>query len=114
MTSAKTNLLILTVCNGKQVPIIPPLLSNINLISDFEEKLNCFNNFFTSQCTPLNNNSKIPGNQTYITNATDKLENKDIINIRSLNLNKAQDHDNISIRILFCACGATFNHLKPV
>ena len=57
-----------------------------------------------SQCTPLNNNSKIPENQPYTANTKLSLiefKNKDIINIiRSLNENKAHGHDNISIRML--------------
>ena len=73
----------------EKVPIIPPLLINNEIISDFEAKANHFNNFFASQCTPLNNNSKIPENQTYKTNTKlffIKVKNKDIITIiRSLN-----------------------------
>ena len=76
----------------------------IFIISDFEAKANQLNNFFASQCTPLNNNSKIPENQTYKTNtklSLIKFMNKDIINIiRSLNEDKAHGYDNISIRML--------------
>ena len=65
MTNAKTYWSLLkTFYNGKKVPIIPPLLIDNKIISDFEAKENYFNNFFASQCTPLNNNSKIPENQT--------------------------------------------------
>ena len=60
--------------------------------TDFVAKANHFINFFASQCTPLNNNSKIPQNQTYKTNtklSLLKFKNKDIINIiRSLNEDK--------------------------
>ena len=95
--------LLKTFYNGKKVPIIPPLLIN-DIISDFEAKANQLNNFFASQCTPLNNNSKIPENQTYKTNTKlflIKLMNKDIINIiKSLNEDKVHGHDNISIRML--------------
>ena len=77
---------------------------NGKLISDFEVKANHFNNIFASQCTPLDNSSKIHKSQTYITNtklSSVKFENKDIINIiRSLNVSKAHGHDNISIRML--------------
>ena len=59
--NAKTYWSILkTFSNVKKVPIIPPLLINNNLISDFKLKANYFNDFFASQCTPSNNNSKIP------------------------------------------------------
>ena len=69
------------------------------MISDFE-----VNNFFASQCTLLANSSKIPESQIYITNtklSSIKFENKDIINtIRSLSVDEAHVHDNISIRML--------------
>ena len=62
------------------------------------------NNFFTSQCTPFDNSSKIPESQTYITNtklSSIKFENKNIINIiRSLSVGKTHGHDNIFIRML--------------
>ena len=81
-----------------EVPIIPPLLIYNEIILDFEAKANHFNNLFGSQCTPLNNNSKIPENQTYKTNtklSLIKFMNKDIINIIiSLNEDKAHGYDN--------------------
>ena len=64
--------------------IIPSLLINNKLISDFEVKANYFNDFFASQCTPLNNNSKIPETQSYVINtklSSVKFESKDISNI---------------------------------
>ena len=91
-------------CNVKKLPIIPPLLINNKLISDFEVKPNYFNNFFASQCTPLNRNRKILETQSYITNIklpSVKFESKDISNIiRSLDVNKAVGHHSISIRML--------------
>ena len=79
-----------TFYNAKKVPIIHPLLIDNKIISDFEAKANYFNNFFMSQCTPLNNNSKIPENQIHTTNSKLsllKFDNKDIINpIGPLNL----------------------------
>ena len=87
----------------KKVPIIPPLLINNEIIPDLEAKANHFNNLFASLCTPLNNSSKIPENQTYKTNTKlplIKFMNKDTNIIRSLNEHKANVHDNISIRML--------------
>ena len=105
MTTTKTCWSIFkTFYNSKKVPIIPPLQINDKLISDFEVQANYFNNFFASQCTPLDNSSKIPANQTYIKNtklSSIKFENKDIINIiRSLSVGKAHGHDNTSIIML--------------
>ena len=104
MTNTKTYWSILkTFYNGKKVPVIPPLLIN-KLILDFKVKANHFNHFFASQCIPLNNNSKLPENQTYVTStklSSVKFEDTEIINIiRSLNVSKAHDHDVISIRML--------------
>ena len=96
MTTTKTYWSILKTCNCKKVPIIPPILIN-KLISDSKMKANHYNNFIGSHCTPLDNSSKIPENQTYITNtklSLIKFENKDIINIiRSLSVGKTHGHD---------------------
>ena len=73
-----------TFCNDKKVLIIPPFLINNKLISDFEVKANYFNDFFTSLCTPLNNNRKIPETRSYVRNtklSSIKSEGKDINNI---------------------------------
>ena len=59
MTTTKTYWSILkTFCSGKKLPLILPLLINDKLISDFAVKANHFNNFFASQCTPLDDSSK--------------------------------------------------------
>ena len=104
MTKTKTYWPILkTFYNGKKVPIIPLILINDKLISGFEIKANHFYNCFASQCTPLDNSSKIPKNQTYITNtrlSSIKFENKDINIIRSLSVGKSNGHDNIFISML--------------
>ena len=56
---------------------MPPVLV---LISDFEVKASYFI-FFVSLCSPLNNNSKIPETQSYVTNTkllSVKSKSKDI------------------------------------
>ena len=72
--------------------IIPPVLINNKLTSNFEGKAYYFNDFFASQCTPLNNNSKIPETQYYVTNSkltSVKFESKDISTIiRPSDVNK--------------------------
>ena len=75
LSDRKTNarmywFLLITFCSGKKVPIISPLLINNKLISDFEVKADYFIDFFESQCMPLNNNSKIPETQSYVTNTS--------------------------------------------
>ena len=39
---------------------MPPLLVNGELVTDFKQKANLFNNYFASQCTPIKNGSKLP------------------------------------------------------
>ena len=43
----------------KKIPIIPPILVNGELISDFEQKDNIFSNHFASLSTPIKNGSKL-------------------------------------------------------
>ena len=57
-TSNKTyRSVIKTFINSKKTPFIPPLLVNNNLISNFREKGNVFNDFFVQQYQPKANNS---------------------------------------------------------
>ena len=58
-----------TLYNGKEIPLIPPILINNKLISNFKEKANHFNRFFTSQCTPISNDSTLFLEATPVTNA---------------------------------------------
>ena len=46
-----------TLCNGKKVPNILPLLVNVEPITEFEAKANIFNEYFASQCATINNSS---------------------------------------------------------
>ena len=46
--------------SNKKTPIIPSVLVNGELVSDFERKANLFNNYFASQCTSIENGSKLP------------------------------------------------------
>ena len=93
-----------TFCHSKKIPVIPVLLINNELISDFKMKANHFNSFLAPHCTQLGNKSKIPVSQTYITDSKPsalQFEEKDSIKIiRSLITNKAPGHDDISIRML--------------
>ena len=83
------------------MPIIPPILKESILESDFEIKANYFNSFFASQCIPLVNNSKLLDKITYNTAArrtSIKFDNNDILKIiRSSNINKAHEHDGILV-----------------
>ena len=46
--------------SNKKTPIIPPVLVNGKLVSDFETKANLFNNYFASQCAAIKNGDKLP------------------------------------------------------
>ena len=82
--------------NYTEVPLIPPLLVNNKIVSDFTKKANLFNNFFATQCTPLTNNSVLPSIRSFKTHLRLKstsFEMEDILKIiRNLNVNKAHDH----------------------
>ena len=104
-TSSKTYWSIIKPCyNVRKIPIIPPLLVNGKIITDFNERANLFNKYFSSQCNPLPSDSKLTGNQTYITEtklSSFNIEDEDICKIiKTLDINKTHGHDEISIRIL--------------
>ena len=102
-TNAKTYWSILkTFFNGRKIPIIPPLLIDGKIVSDFKEKANKFNEFSSCQCTPFNNGSKCPEHPYFITNERLSLVVFDDHNtkiIRTLNINKSHGHNDISIRM---------------
>ena len=86
------------------MPVIPPFLVNIKLMTDFKTKANIFNHFFSKQCTPLANSVKQPEDQVYLKNSrissVPSSDNLVINIIRNLNVNKAHSHDDISIRMI--------------
>ena len=49
-----------TFLSNKKIPIAPPILVNGELVSDFKQKVNIFNNHFTFLWTPIKNGSKLP------------------------------------------------------
>ena len=65
-TSAKIYWLILkSFYKGNRVPLIPPLLVNNKIVSDFTEKANLSNDFFASQCTPISNSGIFPSRKIF-------------------------------------------------
>ena len=67
-TSSKSYWSILKIfVNGKKIPIISPVLVNDKFVTNFLEKANLFNEFFSKQCQPLQNNSTLPKSNTYHT-----------------------------------------------
>ena len=90
--------------NDRKVPLVPPLLIDDKFVTDIQTKTSIFNNFFADQCQPLNNASDLPTNQIFLTQSRlgsfDFNEGEILQIIRALNINKACDHDDISIRMI--------------
>ena len=42
-----------TLANRKKVPVIPPILVNNKLLTNFKDKVSIFNDFFSKQCQPV-------------------------------------------------------------
>ena len=89
--------------NNIKIPSIPPILASGKTITNIVEKANLCNNFFASQCTLLENTSKLP----LLLMKTDKrlntisFKDSDITSIiKSLKPTKAHGADNISIRMI--------------
>ena len=87
----------------KNIPLIPPILSNATFITNVYEKVMLYNSFFANQCSPINNTNALP---PFECNVNSKIDNvifteHDILSIiRSLNSNKAHGWDDISIRMV--------------
>ena len=73
-------------------------------VTDMKAKANIFNKFFAEQCITLKNDSKLPSNQTFLTqsrwSSLDFNKEEILKIIRALNIHKAHGHDDISIRMI--------------
>ena len=73
-------------------------------VTDIKTKANIFIKIFADECTLLKNNSMLPTNQIFLTQARlqsfDLNEDEILKIIRALNVNKAHGHDSISIRMI--------------
>ena len=86
-----------------KIPSIPPILASDKTITNIVEKVNLFNNFFASQCSPLENTSKRPplSMKTIKRLNTISFEDRDITSIiKSLKPTKAHGADDISVRMI--------------
>ena len=59
--------IIKTLVIGKNVPVIAPILVGNKLVTNFKDKTNIFNDFFSRQCRPVSNNSTLPPIQIFET-----------------------------------------------
>ena len=84
--------------------MIPPLLINDQLVTNFNNKANNFDEHFSNQCSVIDNSSKLLTDQAAYTSSllnSHDIKESDILNIlESLDTNKAHGHDDISIRTL--------------
>ena len=90
--------------HGRKIPVIPPLLTDGKLVSDFKEKVNIFKEFFSHQCTLFNNGSECPNQLILYSNkrlSSVIFDDQDIFKSSiALNINKAHGYDDISIRMI--------------
>ena len=90
--------------NNKKIPIIPPILHNNALVTDFKKKAELFNSYFANQCTLINSNGTLPVNVQYLTDkrlSSFDFSEDDIMKvIQELDPNKAHGQNNISIRTI--------------
>ena len=100
--------LIKMLLNNKKIDLVAPLYYDNCLITDFKEKAELFNSFFSKQCSLISNNSSLHNYINYTTEkrlstVTPSVESSGKI-IQNLDSNKAHGHDNIGIR-MFKICG---------
>ena len=92
-----------TFINNKKIHCISLIYCN-NYIIDFKEKTQIFNDFFSNQCTLVENTSKLLTDSFKRTNnlfSTISFTKNDIVKIiKNLNPNKTHGFDMISIRML--------------
>ena len=89
--------------NNKKIPTISTLLFNGILISDFKQKVNLFNSYFSFQCTPIDTSSKLLVFAYKMENRLDSADIKEeniYLIIKNLTQNKAHGWDDISIRMI--------------
>ena len=93
-----------TFVKGQKNPVILPLFVNDKFVTNVLEKADLFNDFFSKQCQPVQNNSTLPKSNTYHTENRQNdiiFDNEKLLKIlQSLHANKAQGYGDISRRML--------------
>ena len=89
--------------------MIRPLFHENKFVTNFLEKAELFNSFFSKQCSLVNNGSTLPTHMQYLTNnrlSSVTFSQDDVAKIiQKLDSGKAHGHDSISIRMLkMCGC----------
>ena len=100
------------------MPLSPPLFHENKFVTNFLEKAELFNSFFSKQFSLINNGSTLPTHMQYLTNnrlssVTFSQDNIAKI-IQSLDSGKAHGHNNNSIRILKICGSAIYEPLAII
>ena len=88
---------------NKKMPTIPPLMENGEIITDYLGKAEIFNNYFASQCTPLDENDELPPLRvlTPLSLSSITISSEKILDIiRRLDPNKSSGWDGVSSRMI--------------
>ena len=88
---------------NEKITSIPPLLVSNQFVSDFRIRVNLFNDFFASICTPINNGSTLPqfAYETDVKINSLRVNQNDIsLIIITLDAEEAHGWDNISIKMI--------------
>ena len=89
----------------KKIPIIPPILVNGELVSDFKQKANIFNNHFASLCAPIKNGSTLLSFSYKTEKRITSFDIKDgdiLLILKNLNVNKT--HGGIKLKLVVIQC----------
>ena len=85
-----------------KVPVIPQIVVNNKPVTNFKDKANIFNDFFSKQCQSILSNSTLSLVQTFETSnrpSTTGIDLKKLLTlIQGLNCNKPHGHYDILIR----------------
>ena len=100
------------------MPLIPFLFHENCFLTDFKEKAELFNSFFTKQCSLIRNDSELPTSLTFNTNnrlSTVSFSHENIGKIiQNFNPNKAHGHSSLSIHMLEIYCLTIFRPLEII
>ena len=103
--------------NNKKILLMPLLFHENKFVTNFLEKAELFNSFFSKQCSLINNGSTLPTHMQYLTNnrlSSVTFSQDDIAKIiQNLDSGKPHGHNNISIRMLKI-CGSVVYELLAI
>ena len=88
----------------QKIPLSPPLFHENKFVTNFLEKAELFNSFFSKQFSLINNGSNLPTHIQYLANnrlSSVTFSQDDIAKIiQNLDSGKAHGHNNISMHML--------------